>query len=95
MELREKGLNGCGGFIRNGCGSFIMNGCGSFIRNGCGSFIMNRCSRMRNLFFQRLVVPPILRDIEVGGELGSPLLSAIGLAVQSIRRKRLRNGVGK
>lgn len=80
MELREKGLNGCGGFIMNRCGGFTKN----------------RCSRLcSNLFFQRLVVPPILRDIEVGGELGSPLLSAIGFAVQSIRRKRLRNGVGK
>lgn len=48
-----------------------------------------------NLFFQGLGVSPVLLDVEVGGELGRPLLRAIRLAVQSVRRERLRNGVGK
>lgn len=95
-------MNRCGRFIRNECGRFIVNGDGSFIVNGDGRFIVNGQSRFirnrqnwRNRVLRGLGVPPILLDVEVGGELGRPLLRGRGVAMQRIGRQGLGNGVGE
>ena len=87
-------MNRCGRFIRNECGCFIVNGNGGFILNRHGRFILSR-QNWRNRVLGGLGVSPILLDVEVGGELGRPLLRSCGVAMQRIRCEGLGNGVGK
>ena len=87
-------MNWCGRFIVNGNGSFIVNGNGNFIVNRHGRFILSR-QNWRNRVLGGLGVSPILLDVEVGGELGRPLLRSCGVAMQRIGSQGLGNGVGE